>query len=354
MLKKGLFFISFFILAFSVFGGGGREDVQEEFYEIESNDATDKTVTILKYIGMRKGRITRKGVHKPVKIPDRFDIPRPPNTQAPVVGAIAKDSFAFKKLISVTLPRTVIVIGDWSFSNNALTIIAIPGSVATIGEGAFAFNQLASVSLPPGASVGNLAFYNNKITRITGASGTAGNTAGGNASRNAAAPNTEQSRTAGARNVIGSSVSGATASIVTLGEYAFADNLLTEVTIGNNISVIGDWALYNNELQNVTIGSRVTSIGEGAFSANQLSRIVIPPSVTSIGNYAFAGNTNLKQITIGDDVSSIGDWAFDYDFAADYYGKYRRKGGAYIYDDAIGSWVPDDGSKRTPAGPKLE
>jgi hypothetical protein len=340
MLKKGLFFILFFVLAFSVFGEGIGETIRQSRYVIESNDATDRSVTILKYTGLPKGKITRKNVHKPVIIPDTFNIPRPPNTQAPAVTTIAEDAFAFKKLISVTLPRSVITIGDWSFSNNALTIVAIPGTVTSVGEGAFAFNQLTSISLPPGASVENLAFYNNKITRITGAGGTSSSNASSNVNRNAAPPNAEQPGTAGVRNVIGSSASGASAAIITLGEYAFADNLLTEVTIGNNISIIGDWALYNNELQNVTIGSRVTSIGEGAFSANQLSRVVIPPSVTSIGNYAFAGNTNLKQITIGDGVSIIGDWAFDYDFAADYYGKYRRKGGTYIYDDTIGSWVP--------------
>jgi hypothetical protein len=344
MLKKGLFFILFSVLAFSVFGKGMGEKLQQSHYEIESNDATDRSITILKYTGRNKGKIDSKGVHKPVKIPDNFDIERPPNTQAPAVVTIGEDAFAFKKLISVTLPRSVTTIGDWSFSNNALTIVAVPGTVTAVGEGAFAFNQLGSISLPPGASVGNLAFYNNKITRITGAGGTSSSNTGGNTNRNAAAPSAEQARTAGVRNVIGSATTGAAVSIITLGEYAFADNLLTEVTIGNNILIIGDWALHNNELQNVTIGSRVTSIGEGAFSANQLSRVIIPPSVTSIGNYAFAGNTNLKQITIGDGVSSIGDWAFDYDFVADYYGKYRRKGGTYTYDDTIGSWVPAVGS----------
>jgi hypothetical protein len=349
MFKKGLFFILFSVLAFSVFGGGIRDKIRQSHYKIDSNDAGNKTITILKYTGLSKGKITRKGVHKPVIIPDSFDIQRPPNTQAPAVGTIGEDAFAFKKLVGVLLPRSVTAIGDWSFSNNALTIVAIPATVAIIGEGAFAFNQLANITLPPGASVGNLAFYNNKITRITGAGGTTSSNTGGNTNRGGAAaagagggaPGAEPPTTSGVRNVIGSNTSGATIAIIDLGEYEFADNLLTEVTIGNNISVIGDWALYNNELQSVTIGARVTSIGEGAFSGNQLTRVVIPPSVTSIGKYAFAGNTKLKQITIGEGVSSIGDWAFDYDFSADYYGKYRRKGGTYIYDETTGSWITE-------------
>jgi acetyltransferase-like isoleucine patch superfamily enzyme len=342
MLKKGLFLILFSVLAFSVFGRGIGDKIRQSRYTIESNDAGDKTISILKYTGLPKGKITRKGVHKPVRIPDNFDITRPLNTPPPVVGTIGKDAFAFKKLVSVILPRSVTTIGDWSFSNNALTIVAIPGTVVVIGDGAFAFNLLENISLPPGASVGNLAFYNNKITRITGAGGTSSSNTSGNTNRATAAgaPSAEQSRTSGVRNVIGNNTSSTTTSIIEIGEYAFADNLLTEVTIGNNVSVIGDWALYNNELQSVTIGARVTSIGEGAFSGNQLTRVVIPPSVTSIGKYAFAGNTGLNKVTIGDDVS-LGDWAFDYDFAADYYGKYRRQGGTYNYDEEKGSWIPE-------------
>jgi hypothetical protein len=283
MCKKRLFFIIFSVLAFSVFVGCQSRPKPRPFPPAYGKEINSRgTITIIKYTGLRKE----------ISIPENFDIKRPKNTPPPVVDTIGKDAFIFKRLTRVFLPNRLTVIEDWAFSNNELTNVIIPNAVTTIGEGAFAFNQLKTVTLPNNNSfvVGDLAFYNNELTGITWGKAATGS--------------------------------------ITIGHYAFADNLLIDISLPDAVSSIGDWAFYNNKLANVVISNNVSSIGEGVFAANDLSGIVIPDSVTSIGNYAFASNIRLKEITIGRAVSSIGDWAFDYDFTAGYY-KNGRQAGTY-------------------------
>jgi hypothetical protein len=350
MVKKGLFFLVFAVLAFSVSGGGLREVPYDKKVD-------NGALVITKYTGLRKGSINRRGVHRPVKIPDTFTVPKAlkiPSNRLPV-SLIGEDAFAFKKLISITLPNRVTQIGDWSFSNNNLISVSIPSTVTTIKEGAFAFNQLEAITIPGNASIEKMAFYNNKIVRIITSGGggnaassnparpAAGNAAGSNAARPAAGNAPRNANPIGTaapiagRGSTGGSASSASSSLIIIGAYAFADNQLDEVTIGNYVESVGDWAFFNNNLTRVSIGNKVESIGEGAFSGNQLLSVTIPDSVTSIGDYAFASNTQLKEVTIGQGVSHIGDWAFDYDFTTDYY-RNRRRAGTYTYDGK-GSWT---------------
>jgi hypothetical protein len=98
-------------------------------------------------------------------------------------------------------------------------------------------------------------------------------------------------------------------SVTSIGSSAFANNNLTSVTIPDSVTSIGDYAFLRNALTSVTIPDSVTSIGDYAFDSNQLTSVTIPDSVTSIGDYAFADN-NLTSVTIPDSVTSIGDYAF--------------------------------------------
>ena len=60
-------------------------------------------------------------------------------------------AFAGRNLISVTIPNSVIVIGEMAFANNQLTSITIPNSVTTIWPRAFCGNPLTSITI--GANV---------------------------------------------------------------------------------------------------------------------------------------------------------------------------------------------------------
>ena len=76
-------------------------------------------------------------------------------------------------------------------------------------------------------------------------------------------------------------------------------NMLTSVTIPNDIVSISSFAFYNCAgLTNVTIPNSVTSIGRSAFyNCTGLTSITIPDSVTSIGSSAFSGCTGLTNVT---------------------------------------------------------
>ena len=162
---------------------------------------------------------------------------------------------------------------------------------------------------------------------------------------------------------------GKTYNVTSIGDWAFFNQGLSSVTIGNNVTSIGTEAfVYCYNLESITIPKRVTSIGDDAFkgcgivtsikvetgnttydsrgdcnalietASNTLitgcmntvipnsitsigdwafeecyllTSLIIPESVTSIGCSAFYGCYSLTSITIPKGVTNIGDLAFD-------------------------------------------
>ncbi len=101
--------------------------------------------------------------------------------------------------------------------------------------------------------------------------------------------------------------------VTTIGDYAFFNcRGLTSVTIGKSVQTIGDYAFRNCDgLTSVTIGKSVQTIGDYAFyDCRGLTSVTIPESVTSIGTSAFRSCLDLTSVTIGNSVTSIGDGAF--------------------------------------------
>src|SRR5574344_2470449 len=98
-------------------------------------------------------------------------------------------------------------------------------------------------------------------------------------------------------------------SVTSIGNYAFANNQLTSVTIPNSVTSIDAEAFFGNQLTSVTIPNSITTIGGSAFQSNKLMNVTIPNSVTSMGTYAFYNN-QLTSATIGTGVTAIGTGAF--------------------------------------------
>lgn len=117
----------------------------------------------------------------------------------------------------------------------------------------------------------------------------------------------------------------------------YRNNVLTSVTMPNNITTIGEYAfsrnyylknvIFSNTLQEIkraafeecgrltisNLPATLTTIGTSAFyNCIQLTNnLIIPDSVTQIGDSAFLGCWNIRTITIGNGVTYIGYSAFN-------------------------------------------
>ena len=99
--------------------------------------------------------------------------------------------------------------------------------------------------------------------------------------------------------------------LVTIGNQAFQNTGLTEVTLPSSVTMIGNAFNSCNSLRKITIGDGVTSITKGAFvDCKSLSEVIMSNSVTSIGEMAFKNCVSLAEITLGDSVTVIGEQAF--------------------------------------------
>lgn len=66
------------------------------------------------------------------------------------------------------------------------------------------------------------------------------------------------------------------------------------------VTSIGDRAFYNSDVTNVTIGGNVKKIGEYAFSKSAISKIVIPSSVITLYEYSFDYCSQLVDVNFED------------------------------------------------------
>ena len=89
------------------------------------------------------------------------------------------------------------------------------------------------------------------------------------------------------------------ASVTTIGDYAFSYGTLKKITFeeGSQLNQIADGTFAECELEQIKLPSGITRIREEAFLACKLKSIEIPASVTNIGISAFLGNKNLKEVT---------------------------------------------------------
>lgn len=82
-------------------------------------------------------------------------------------------------------------------------------------------------------------------------------------------------------------------------------------TLDNNYKVveIGEGAFSNSKITDITIPSTIKKIGRSAFSGSSLTSIKIPNSIEVL-HYTFAGCSKLKSITLPSNLRIIGDKVF--------------------------------------------
>ncbi len=184
-------------------------------------------------------------------------------------------TFRNSYITKITIPNSVLSIGDYAFDNcGLLSEVNIGNSVLEIGKYAFSYcDSLTTLNIPDSVlALGNDLCYSCKALKNI----TIGN------------------------------------SVIEIGNYAFAYCELTNVKIPNSVSSIGSYAFYFcKQLSTVTLGSSVKEIGNYAFYyCNALERIVIPDSVTEIGTAAFGYCHKLNSVVIGKGIIEIPKSAF--------------------------------------------
>jgi BspA type Leucine rich repeat region (6 copies) len=218
------------------------------------------------------------------------------------VTNIETGAFQTSYLTNITIPNSVIWIGDNAFSSCLdLKSIIIPSSVNNIGDGAFAYcSYLKSVFFEGNAPPDDGTIFYDDPATVYYSYGTTGwgSTFG-------SVPTSLYS------SGFGYSINGGT---VTLTRYLGTDTVVTVPDSINNLPVtsIGSGTFSGLGLSSVIIPDSVTSIGGVAFSScYNLTNIMIPDSVTNIGSYAFQFCSHLASIIIPDSVTSIGTYAFN-------------------------------------------
>lgn len=87
--------------------------------------------------------------------------------------------------------------------------------------------------------------------------------------------------------------------IVEIGEYAFRELLITNITIPNNVIKINKGAFYKcANLTEIILSENLTLLGDFAFFNSGLTSITIPSKVTSIGEQIFYACRALNEITV--------------------------------------------------------
>ncbi|MDR3215994.1 MAG: leucine-rich repeat protein [Clostridiaceae bacterium] len=278
----------------------------------------------------------------------------------------------FTDAVSVSLPSTVRIIGEYAFANNpALTSVTLRGESELIGIAAYAFHRclnLTEFDIPAGVTgIGAFAFYVClKIQSVVIPSGLKviqtgtwygcyginsitmpeeGNLLeiGWDAFYHAGYYGTGFAIAipASVVTVAGHSFNIAKVNALTFGENSnlnyigpeafrltqitsvvLPDSLkvingfdyctkLTDVTMGSDVESIAGFDGCS-KLTNFRIGGKVKRIGYNAFAyCSSLTEIYLPDSLESIGEMAFYGNIGLTSIYIPRNVSSIGERALD-------------------------------------------
>ncbi|MCH5164235.1 MAG: leucine-rich repeat protein, partial [Clostridiales bacterium] len=188
----------------------------------------------------------------------------PEEIEGVTIKAIGDSAFSgYSGLMSITIPSSVISIGDSAFAGTGLTEVAIPNSVTSIGNYVFNGCPLKSIRLPL-ADSSSLSYTWSNFKKVITAT------------------------------TIPASLKKVVISNGTVIPYAAFQNCsyIEEIVIPKTIKTIENFAFDDCiSLRDFIIPDGVISIGMSFTNCTSLTSIVIPSSVERLGSEAFAGAT---------------------------------------------------------------
>lgn len=99
-----------------------------------------------------------------------------------------------------------------------------------------------------------------------------------------------------------------------IGEYAFCETAITEISIPEKVNEIGESCFeFCKELKDVTfLGNELTEIPYCGFYQASIESIIIPKSINTINEYAFYGCENLIKVQFeeGNELQKLGAMCF--------------------------------------------
>ena len=188
---------------------------------------------------------------------------------------IVADNFykSCSSLTKLTLPKTLVNIGDYAFAWGGLTSLSLPNSLQYIGEYAFYDNgSLKTLNMGTGVEkVEAMAFSDCAITNLSLSS-----------------------------------------SLSYIGEQAFSRLKVTSLTLPASVRYIGTNAFSGSEsIKTLTMSEGIETIDEKAFQdLASVTKIEIPNSVTTLGESACRWCTKMTYLSIGDGITYIPSNAF--------------------------------------------
>ncbi len=227
---------------------GTRETPTTPANDFEYRTNSDGGVTITKYIG--KGGA--------VAIPDMIN--------ASPVTQIGAQAFISSLVVSLTMPDTVKLIGEYAFAGCVyLESVTLSNSLTKIDASAFmGCFSLRHVRIPVSVvTISDSAFAD--CTRLESVEFYEG--------------------------------------LEQIFPYAFHNTGLSKLILPKSVKAIGDGAFSDcPALKTVTLNDGLLTIGIEAFAKDlKLAEIVIPKTVTTVTNAAFSGCSGLKKVTFDGD-----------------------------------------------------
>lgn len=196
------------------------------------------------------------------------------------LATIEDSAFIYDTFLKqITLPDSVTTIGNQAFlGDSALTQITLPAGLQQIGDSAFIYND--SLTTVDTSRATQLTKIGNRAFEYSGLTGS------------------------GQTNAAGEPVFMMPDSVQSIGNYAFAGNHLTNLTLNDGLQVIGAGAFtYNGLSGSLTLPDTVTTVGEKAFYGNRLQGVTVPTAAT-VGEDAFSYN-RITQLSANTNNSAV-------------------------------------------------